>query len=285
MAKIADMSEQVNRMTGGNSGAPEYPWFYLDPRVGGSPASSPIAGRWNSLWQYIKHPGGPGAAPGATPRNPTNATDGSFFHTNPGGGRQKWLHGGWASVSVPGALLLCDRLGDVSGFSGANSSTQSVSGGSLSVSRYTGTGAVGNQIGVEIYVNVGTTPTTIFATYTNEQGTGSRTTDTVTFGGTNFREAQRFILLPLQSGDKGVRSVESVKLAASTGSAGDFGITIYHSLIIFPVGAAAIPASIPLSVEPPGHVEVKTGACFSFLWFPNTTTAPMVNGQLGMFER
>ena len=286
MSAIADLSEYVNRMSGGNSGTPDMPPVFIASRlVSFGIPTAPIAARWSSLWQYVKHPGGAGAVPGTTPRNPTNATNGSLFQADPGSGRQKWLIGGYASCFVPGTLLVYDRLGDVSGFSGTNTSTQSVSGGSLSVSRYTGTESVGNAIMVEIYTQVGASTTTIFATYTNQDGTGSRQTDTVNFGATGFREAQRLIMLPLQAGDTGVRSVESVKLAATTATVGDFGITIMRPLTMFASQSAGMVVPIALPVDPPGIAEIKSGACIAFAWYPNTTTTPEVFAQLSMIER
>ncbi|MGA1350948.1 MAG: hypothetical protein ACO31B_07405 [Burkholderiaceae bacterium] len=88
------------------------------------------------------------------------------------------------------------------------------------------------MLGITIYTAVGSTATTITATYTNQAGTGSRVTPTVVFGGTGFREVDRLFLLPLQEGDTGVRSVESVTIAASTGTAGNFGVTLFRPLYV-----------------------------------------------------
>ena len=40
------------------------------------------------------------------------------------------------------------------------------------------------------------------------------------------------ILLPLQSGDTGVRAVASVSLTATTGTAGAFGVTLFKPLFV-----------------------------------------------------
>jgi hypothetical protein len=42
-------------------------------------------------------------------------------------------------------------------------------------------------------------------------------------------------LLPLQQGDSGVRAVASVTAAASTGTVGNFGVTLFKPLMSIPV--------------------------------------------------
>jgi hypothetical protein len=155
MTALASLSDVVNRITGGNSGSPEQIWFGKTGRVAGAGATALVAGRWSSMWQYEGWPGGAGAAPGGTARNPTNATAGSLFQTDPGGGRSKWLLGASCAPLLAGTLMVYDRLADISGLSGTNTAAQTITG--LSVSRYTGTAAAGNQIWLEVYTLIGAT--------------------------------------------------------------------------------------------------------------------------------
>ena len=89
MTAIPSLDKLVELLTGGDNGNPEHLWFHKVARVGGAAAAAPVAGRWTSLWQYDGSLG-PGAAPGGSPRIPTNATNGGLKQTDPGGGRQKW---------------------------------------------------------------------------------------------------------------------------------------------------------------------------------------------------
>jgi hypothetical protein len=279
MAALTNLSDVINRMTGGNSGTPENIFFHKDSRVDAAAAVATIAGRYTSLWQYEGSPAG-GAAPGAV-AIPTNATDGALKQTDPGGGREKWLLGTAACASVAGTLILYDRLLHISGFSGTTVSptTQTV-GGTLTRN----TGGVGNQIWVEIYTQIGASSTTITASYTDQDGNPSQTTTATGIGNTGLREAQRIIPLPLASGDTGVRAVASVTLAATTGTAGDFGVTIARPLAIIPVGFLGV-GSIRDNISGiPTGVEIDTDACLALAWLPNSTTAPQVFGSIHMIE-
>ena len=66
MAAIADLSDLINRSTGGNSGTPDNLFFFKRARVAGAAATAPIAGRPASLWTYDGQPSA-GTAPSGSP--------------------------------------------------------------------------------------------------------------------------------------------------------------------------------------------------------------------------
>jgi hypothetical protein len=278
MTALADLSDIVNRCTGGSSGTPELLFFYRDSRVGAGAAAATVAGRMTSLWRYEGSPAG-GAAPGGV-MNPNNTTDGGLKQANPGGGRQKWLIGATAVASASGTLILYDRLLSISGLSGTTTTAQTVGG---SLTRYTGAASVGNMIMIEVYTAIGGTATTITAAYT-DQDNNSATSTATGIGGTGLSEAQRAIVLPLATGGTGVRAVASVTLAASTGTAGNFGVNIIRPLLVIPVPISGAGVSRNLIAENPGPIEIQTGACLSFMFLANGTTAPQVFGTLSMIE-
>lgn len=90
MGSIANLSDFINRATGGNSGTPQDITVFKAARVGGAAAPTPVVGRMISLWRYDGNPTA-GAVPGAVPVAPTSATAGSIGQASPGGGRQQWL--------------------------------------------------------------------------------------------------------------------------------------------------------------------------------------------------
>jgi hypothetical protein len=57
----------------------------------------------------------------------------------------------------------------------------------------------------------------------------------VNLGGTGAREVDRFISIGLQEGDTGVKSVESLTMAATTGTAGNFGVVLVKPLALWAV--------------------------------------------------
>lgn len=279
MTDFADLSELVNRMTGGNNGLPQNIPVYKDARVGAAAASATIAGRLTSLWEYNGSPSH-GAAPGAV-AVPTNATVGALRQTNPSGGRQLWCTGVWAHGLAAGTLTLYDRLLHISGFSGTSTSAQNVGG---ALTRYTGTASQGNEIWVEIYTIIGTVSTTITASYTNQDGNGG-TTQATAIGAAGFREAQRVIKLPLASGDNGVRGVTSVTLATTTGTVGNFGVVIARPLITIPLPNPGVGYVRDLVAQQPGIQEILTDACLAWLWQANGVTVPQIHAGVQLVER
>lgn len=277
MAALTDLSDLINRASGGNSGTPQNVFFHKVARVGGAAATATIAGRPASLWTYDGHP-----SAGATPTTvaaPTNATAGALPFTDAGGGRESWLTQAWATGLVAGTLVLYDRLLHIGSLSGTSTAAQTV-GGTLTRN----TGGVGNMVMIEIYTIIGTTGTTVTCSYTNQAGTSGRTSTAVAIGATNFREVSRAILLPLKSGDTGVQAVASVTLAATTGTAGNFGVTVINPLAYLAIGAPGAPGWRDFVTGLPGIPAIEAGSCLSLLWYPATTTAPEIFGGYAIVE-
>jgi hypothetical protein len=276
MTAIASLSDLINRKTGGSSGTPENLWWMKYGRISGAADTAPVAGRLHSMWRYDGIPSG-GAAP-TSAAIPDNTTQGALGQADPGGGREKWLTEGCTAGVAAGVALLYDRLLHHGNASGTVTTAQTV-GGTLTRN----TGGVGNQIWIEIYTIVGTTATTITASYTNQAGTASRTTPAVAFGGTGLRESSRIIVLPLQATDTGVQSVQNITLAATTGTAGAFGVTVAKPLAWFPaptIGSGPVVSLIDGIAIP----EVDTGACLTLAWSSMATTAIEQIGTLSMVE-
>lgn len=282
MTALTNLSDIVNRVTGGNSGTPEHLWFSkLDRLQGGAAPVAMVAGRLTSLWGYAGTPAGVDVStpPTTTPSNPTNATNGALKQANPGGARQKWLLGIEAIASQIGALILYDRLLQMGGLDGTVTTAQTVGG---TLSRYTG--GDGNAIWLEIYTALGATATTVTASYTNQAGTTGRTTTAVTIGGTGWNEAGRLIHLPLQAGDTGVRAVASVTLAATTATAGNFGVTIAHPLATVGAPQAGPAWARDMITGLPQLPEIVTNAALALAWLAGATAAPQIYGALHSVE-
>lgn len=260
MAAITDLSALINRITGGNSGTPEHRTTWIDSRIGAAAATGAYASRWTSWWRRNKTMGGSAAIPGAAAA-PTNSTTGNlFWQTDASGGREKWLLGVEGLCTQVVTVLLYDRLLHCGGLSGTEITAQTV-GGTLTRN----TGGADNQIWVEIYTLIGATGQTITASYTNQAGTSGRTTQAVAIGGTGLREAERAIPLPLQDGDTGVQSVQSVTLSGSTGTAGDFGVTVARPILLVTVPNSNTAFYRDLLSGVPAITEIDAGACLGLL--------------------
>jgi len=132
-------------------------------------------------------------------------------------------------VATAGTLIIADRLFHMSGLSGILTAPQTVT--PLSLTRYPD--GVGVLAALEIYSLVGSTATTATITYTDDADI-VRVSPTTAFGGTEFREVDRAIPIPWAQGSRGVKSVSDVTLAATTGTAGNFGVTLYRPLMVIP---------------------------------------------------
>lgn len=286
MAVIADLSDAINLLTGGGAALPDHDWFYIDGRIQAAAAAATVAGRYTSLWQNNKTNGANGAVPPAlaSAAAPTVATIGALSVDDPTGGRQHWITGIEGAINALGTLILYDRLLHCSGASGTVTTAQTITGGA--VTRYNNaTTSVGNQLFVEIYTAVGATATTITCSYTNSAGTAGRTTKATAFGGTGLNEVQRMIPLPLQDGDNGVLSVQSVTVLATTATAGSFGITIARPLACAINGGIAGGFARDLIAGLPSMPEKLVGCCLALAWFANTTTVPMGLVGIHMLEK
>lgn len=114
------------------------------------------------------------------------------------------------------SFLLHDRLVDFRGISPSSTTPQSV--GSVSLPRHaSGEGVIPVLTKM---VNNGTA-CTFTISYTNQAGISGRTSQAVTVANTAI--IQMSYLIPLQLGDTGVRSIESIKFSSTSGT-GEFGI-------------------------------------------------------------
>lgn len=270
MAAITDLSDLINRRTGGSSGAPEDLFVFVDGRVGAAAATNPVVGRYVSLWQYNKSRSGSGAIPSTT-ETLTNTSIGSLMQTNPTAGKQKFLTGSAAVFNVYGTIMLYDRLVHSGGLSGAVATAQTTNLPTAGLTRYTS--GVGNFIFVEVPTAIGTTATTATISYVNQAG-ATKTTPAFAIGGVGLREAQRIILVPLASGDTGVRKINNLTLAATTGTAGNLIVGIGHPINFIVTqtggGATVMDHISGANVLP----EVMSGACVAAIFHAATTTAP-----------
>ena len=282
MAALIDLSDLINRQTGGNSGAPEAVFFHKVPRIAGTAATAPIAGRGVSFWQYDGMPSG-GSAPGAA-AIPVRTTLGAIPFTAPGGSREKWMIGAGIAPLIAGVYQLYDRLFHIGSLSGALTTDQIIQGSTPTPALTRNTGGAGNFAFYEIYTAIGTTSTTLTMTYTNQGGVTGRTS-TINIGGTGFREATRFQRIPLAAGDTGIRAIDRIRLTASTGTAGNFGIGIAQPISWLPVGAAGVMGWRDFTTGLPGMPTADPDACYALWGLPGAATPPELFGALAFVEK
>ena len=171
------------------------------------------------------------------------------------------------------AVILVDMLNVSGGLNPTLTTEQTTNLPTAALTRFTS--GEGVMAGLCIWGSIGGTATTVTVSYTNQVGTAGQISTATQIGGANVANAAgRMILIPLAAGDTGVRSVESVTLAATTGTAGNFGVCLFKPLAIMAMndwqGAHAIDA-----VSSGGFVgtlaEVHPNACLSVFGIGNVS--------------
>ena len=190
-------------------------------------STTTVAGRHYSLW--LATPDG-GTAP-TLPVTCSNNTSGAMGQRD--SSYTQYLAQIPVSIATSGYMIIADRLSHQAGLSGVISQSVTTNLPTAPLPRYTD--GKGVFISADIYSAVGATGVLISASYTNQNGVAGRLTQPTNFGATGFNAASRMILLPLQDGDLGVRSVESVSLSGTTATAGNYGITLFKPLIVLPI--------------------------------------------------
>lgn len=279
MAELTSISDVLTQLT--TDGQNEKLWWHKSVKAAGTDWGLVVQNQWLDHWTRDGTPSGGALASTATALD--NTSVGGLRQTDPGGGRQKWLVGAIYDGPTYGwTIMLYDRLAQHGGFSGTSTSAQSVT--FTPPTRY-GDG-MGNEIWIIIQTQIGTSATTVTASYTDENDT-TRTSQSVTIGGTSHREKGRIIRIPLFAGGRGVKDIDSVTLAGSTGTAGDFAVVLAHPLALF--GSAGIHQGCAYEnfiSGPLGPIEIKTDACLVWATRNENGTSPWAHtGFLSMVEK
>lgn len=144
-------------------------------------------------------------------------------------------------TSAVGALAVCDRLWQNSGFTVTSTSAQSFGTPAAIPSRDADgtTAGLGVQLAMEVSTTLGSGTPTLTVTYTNSAGTGSRTGTIGPISTTS--SAGTFYPMSMQSGDKGVRSVQSITSSA-TMTSGVVHFVLYREIASLPLPSANLGA-------------------------------------------
>jgi hypothetical protein len=182
-----------------------------------------VQGRTFSLWTTAQDAG-------STPTSsavPTNATTGTLKQLDSALGL--WLAQNEIDIASLGSIIIADRLVHNGGMSGIVVGSQTTNLPTSALTRYTSGSGV--MAAIEIYTQIGATGTTVACSGVFSDGTTGFSTQT-TIGNTGYREASRFIVLSLPAGKTGWKQITSVALAASTTTAGNFGVTLFKPIIM-----------------------------------------------------
>lgn len=168
-------------------------------------------------------------------------------------------------------LVLIDRLVAWAGLSGTTVGAQAL--GAIALPRYTsGDGVMGY---LKIWTVTGGTGQTATVIYTNELGVGGRTT-TVAIPANPV--ANQVVPMPFVGTDKGMRSIQSISLPATTGAAGSFGAFLAVPL------ASVSGQFFQANWLDLGLPKIQDGACLGFLDLVSTTSTGLIDLTLALSD-
>jgi hypothetical protein len=236
-----------------------------------------VAGQFFSLWIATGIPGA-GAAPGAA-ANPTSATTGAFGFANQTAPATSYL--AWLAVQCSlsaSNLEIHDRLAHMSGLSGTVTTSQ----GALSlVTNSPGADRLGDanysdvRWWLEIYTALGATG--VNATVAVEYNDGSTGNLAAIALGATPRAGRLYPLISAVAG-KFIRAVTGVTLSATTGTAGNFGITATRSRTS--VSAPLLNKTEVFDWAQLGLPNIPNDSCLMMLMLCATTSTGIVRGQV-----
>jgi hypothetical protein len=266
-----------------------------------APAATGTAATWRTTWLWTGDPGaGSVAGTALNAQIPTEETAGAIRHGGNVSAYSKYLSEMHITVSGLGAnclFLLVDRLLYYPGIDSNSNLSQTLVNGSA-ISRYN-TGTLPRMIRPWLEVQsltLGATPANFTwgaAGYTAPGPvTGRQHAQTCTLaGGTTTGRLpysvnlvnQNHVFLPMQSGDRGIISAESVQLSAAMGTASrPLMLTLGVPIAALWVPALNVTCERDFTFQLPSLPRIYDGACLSFLAYNGTgvTSGSVITGEL-----
>lgn len=233
-----------------------------------------VAGRMASLWSGVGQPGVGSVTTGqaAAGAIPTSATTGTLGFTDPGAGNS--YIGGIRGISAATGLLI---IFDVlwlwgSGGSGWNVTTTAAQNTSspAALTRPDANG-VNTEAFIWVLATMGTGAATPVLSYTNSAGTSGRTSGASSYASASIIGSM--FNLPLQAGDNGIKTVQSLTTSVSM-SSGTAAIAILRRVAEVPCVA-----NIPFlyNALDLGMPRVYDSAALMVAFSPNSTASGPVS--------
>jgi len=241
------------------------------------------AGLWQSLWKATGQPGAGASPPAYTAGSgytPTKATAGAFSFGNPTGPALSYLAQLRANSSVVGTLYLVDRLWHCSGFDSTVLTAQSITTpGTLPSGRDPNTGA-----DVEPWIEIYTPPGATGASW-DLTGTDALGATTKNWRYTHPASAEvAGQMSPMFSGGAapstchGIRVPVSMLCSISSGTAGNFGITLLRRICELPMNPANMTSV--LDAIGCGLPRIYDDSCLALMVLCSAATSGIIQGGI-----
>lgn len=244
------------------------------------PSGTSVVGGWtllNKLTSSFGSLANPAAfGSGGTTYNKTAGVSGyPFWQT---GASNAYLAKMAATFATLGSVNVYDVVWACSGFNSTLLTAQIVAGFSGLPTR--ATGGVGLEIWYVSNTITGATASNITVSYTNQAAVAGRTT--VATANIASAPVGRMQPLPLQAGDSGVQSIQSLTFSASTGTAGDIGLMLLERVAT--ISAPIVNVSNILDFTQLGLPEITDSACLMFVHQATTTSTGIILGDMAIAQ-
>lgn len=238
-----------------------------------------VAGEIHALW-YINGFPSKGVLPTAA-EYCTKLTIGSWNLPVKEGTNKMYLGKLSGSSSAIGQLMVFDRLSHMAGLSGVALTSQAVNLDIVDAATDGRCEADGTGVlwCVEHYLDTGSTARTLTVTYTNQDDVTGRTT-TVAFKAT-CREGYVQPIYPNDL-DLRIKSIQSVQLNGTTGTAGNFGITARKRVGEIPIpiiGVGGLADYAALAMP-----ELVGNECLELLYVCGSTVTGQIIGSMEVMQ-
>jgi len=235
-----------------------------------------VAGRPHSLFYLAGVPGAATASTAGLSGEALTSYAGQIPFTNPVSGVTE-LGKFTGQCTIGGQLLLCDRLWHNSGIDVTSTGSQTINSVTFPARDVSGTtNGDGVLVGVEVTAATGAGTPTITVGYTNQSGTASRTaTNAISTVASSAIGA--FYPIGLQSGDSGVRSIQTYQQSA-TWTSGSVSLVAYRTIARLPL----ITDNGPFSVDwlTTAGQSLYDNSTLFLIFIPRSTTASQVHGEV-----
>ena len=238
-------------------------------------SATTVANRMHSTWLLGTLPAA-GATPTGTPGAiPDKTTAGALanFPAITAGLVGYADCGSLTNTTVSNIVMILDRLWAVAGLNGTLTTAQTC--GSTTPTRGDVVAYSNVQGFIEVYTALGATPATATVSYTNGTGTAGRTA-TVSIPAS--APAGALFPIPLQAGDQSIRSIQTVTLSVSTGTAGSFGVTLARPISEFGVGLVGAKNDIT------NIGQFVENSCLWAVVVPVSTASGVIQGSMKLLQ-
>lgn len=245
--------------------------------------SNAAAGQYHSLWRANGQPG-QGAIPGAAAACTNALTGGMGFtqQTNPA-----TSYGGWANATCSNAAVtieIHDRLAHMGGLSGTSVAAQTVG---IDMNTLRGSNNIAARMGdanysdiqwwLEWYTDTGGTAVTATVNVTYSDGSTGNLTG-VSLAATRRASFMQLLNSYIPAAQSGlyIRGVNTVTLSATTGTAGNFGVTATRPRMTMPLNIAN--KTEYFTWADLGFPEIFNTSCLFLIELASTTSTGTVRG-------